>query len=182
MNARHLAFAIALTLTAASVGAQAPPSMRPGLWEQTATLKSQSGQVEKAMAEAEAQIAQLPPEQRRQIEAMMKERGVSIGNGATTVRICLREQDIARGDIPVTAGDCTQQVLSRDDTTLKASFSCRTDPPSSGVGEVRVLSPTATVATATVDTVVNNKPDRIDTTQKGTWLSDDCGEVKPLAR
>ena len=180
MNARP--FALVVAFVATSLAAQAQSSLKPGLWEQSSTLKSQSGQIEKAMAEAEAQIARLPAEQRRQIEAMMKERGVSIGNGATTVRMCLTAQDIEQGNIPVQAGDCTQKVLSRDDTALKVSFTCQTNPPSSGVGEVRLLSPTATLATAKVDTVVNNKPERIDTTQKGTWLSDDCGDVKPQVR
>jgi poly(3-hydroxybutyrate) depolymerase len=180
MNARHTAsFAAALAaLTVAAVGAQAQSTIKPGLWEQSATLKSQSGQIERAMAEAEAQIAKLPPEQRRQIEAMMKARGVSIGNGATTVRMCLTSQDIERGNIPVQAGDCTQKVLSRDSTSMKVSFSCATNPPSSGVGEVRMLSPTSTVATASVDTLVNDKPERIDTTQQGTWIADDCGDIR----
>jgi hypothetical protein len=179
-DARPLALAIALS--AASVAAQAQSSLKPGLWEQSGTLKSQSGQIEQAMAQAEAQIARLPAAQRRQIEAMMKERGVSIGNGTTTVRMCLTAQDIERGNIPVQTGECTQKVLSRDDTTLNVSFTCQTNPPSSGVGEVRLLSPTSTLATATVDTLVNDKPERIDTTQKGTWLGDDCGDVKPLPR
>ncbi len=186
MKARFSAFAtagaVALAALPSAVPAQSQVALKPGLWEHSATLKSQSGQIEKAMAEAEARIAQLPMEQRRQIEAMMKQRGVSIGNGATTVRVCLTAQDIDRGNIPVQSGDCTQKVLSRDDNTLKVSFSCQTTPPSSGVGEVRLLSPTTTLATATVDTLVNDKPERIDTTQKGTWLGDDCGDVKPLSR
>ena len=186
MKARFSAFttagAVALAALPAAVPAQSQVALKPGLWEHSATLKSLCGQIEKAWAEAEARIAQLPMEQRRQIEAMMKQRGVRIGNGATTVRMCLTAQDIDRGHIPVQSGDCTQKVLSRDDNTLKVSFSCQTTPPSSGVGEVRLLSPTTTLATATVDTLVNDKPERIDTTQKGTWLADDCGDVKPLSR
>jgi len=179
-----LAVTVAVAFAAAPVAvlAQSQVALKPGLWELSATLKSQSGQIEKAMAEAQARIALLPAEQRRQIEAMMKQRGVSVGNGATTVRVCLTAQDIELGNIPAHTGDCTQKVLSRDDATLKVSFSCQTNPPSTGVGEVRLLGPTATLATATVDTFVNEKPERIDTTQKGTWLGDDCGDIKPLAR
>jgi len=186
MNAHPTVFAVALAVAFAAAPvpalAQSQIALKPGLWEQSATIKSQSGQIEKAMAEAQARIAQLPAEQRRQIEAMMKERGVSIGNGATTVRMCLTAQDIEQGNIPAQTGDCTQKVLSRDENTLKVSFSCQTNPPSSGVGEVRLLSPTTTLATAVVDTFVNDKPERIDATQKGTWLGDECGEIKPLSR
>jgi len=31
-------------------------------------------------------------------------------------------------------------------------------------------------------TQVNGQPEKLDTTQKGTWLGDDCGSIKPLAR
>jgi hypothetical protein len=162
--------------------AQAQVQLKPGLWEQVATLKSQSGQIEKAMAEAQAQVAKLPPEQRRQIEQMMAERGVGIGNGATTVRICLTAADVAQNNIPVQGGDCTQKVLNRDGNTTSIAFSCKTDPPASGTGEIRVVSPTSNLVSATVDTQVNGQPDRLVTTQKGTWLGDDCGSIKPLSR
>jgi len=163
-------------------GAQAQTQLKPGLWEQVGTIKSQSGQIEKAMAEAQAQIAKLPPEQRRQIEQMMAERGVGIGNGATTVRLCLTAADVAQGNIPVQSGDCTQKVLNRDGNVTKVSFTCQTEPPVSGEGEVRVISPTSNLMTATVLTQVNGQPEKLDTTQKGTWLGDDCGSIKPLAR
>jgi hypothetical protein len=163
-------------------GAHAQTQLKPGLWEQVGTIKSQSGQIEKAMAEAQAQIAKLPPEQRRQIEQMMAERGVGIGNGATTVRLCLTAADVAQGNIPVQSGDCTQKVLNRDGNVTKVSFTCQTEPPVSGEGEVRVISPTSNLMTATVLTQVNGQPEKLDTTQKGTWLGDDCGSIKPLAR
>ena len=164
-------------------GAQAQATqLKPGLWEQVGTIKSQSGQIEKAMAEAQAQIAKLPPEQRRQIEQMMAERGVGIGNGATSVRLCLTAADVAQGNIPVHTGDCTQKILNRDGNVTKVAFSCQTEPPVSGEGEVRVISPTSNLMTATVLTQVNGQPEKLDTTQKGTWLGDDCGSIKPLSR
>ncbi|MET0350368.1 MAG: DUF3617 domain-containing protein [Rhizobacter sp.] len=182
MNLKLLAALSACLALGAPLSALAQTQLKPGLWEQVGTVKSQSGQVEKAMAEAQAQIAKLPPEQRRQIEQMMAERGVGIGNGATTVRLCLTAADVAQGNIPVQSGDCTQKVLSRDGGTTKVAFTCQTDPPVSGEGEVRVISPTSNLMTATVLTQINGQPEKLDTTQKGTWLGDDCGSIKPLSR
>ncbi|MCB2028402.1 MAG: DUF3617 family protein, partial [Rhodoferax sp.] len=58
-----------LTLFAAlQVQAQ---NLQPGLWELTSTMHSGSGQMEKAMAEAQKQMAALPPEQRKMMQDMM---------------------------------------------------------------------------------------------------------------
>lgn len=168
-------------LAAAGVHAQQTP-LKPGLWELAGKVKSQSGTVEKAMAEAQAQLAKLPPEQRRQIEQMMAERGVGIGQGGTTVRLCLSAADLADGNVPVQSGDCTQTVTSRSGNTTKVSFSCRADPPVQGTGEVQIDSPTAMRSTAVVDTVVNGQPERLDTSQVGRWLADDCGNIRPPQR
>ena len=182
MKPLHILSAAALASLSMLGAAQAQSTLKPGLWEQVSTIRSDSGQIEKAMAEAQAQIAKLPPEQRQQIEKMMAERGVGIGGTSTTLRLCLTAADVAQGNIPVQNGDCTQKIVNRDGNVTKVSFSCQTDPPVSGEGEVRVISPTSNVMTATVLTQINGKPEKLDTAQKGTWLGDDCGSIKPLSR
>lgn len=175
---------VAVPLALAATSAVAQSRLKPGLWEHTIAVRSDSGQVEKAMAEARAQIAQQPPERRREIEQMMAARGVSFGDAGTTtttLRVCLTAANAERGQVPVQVGDCRQNIVSRDGDVSKISFACLSDPPSSGTGELRVLSPTSNIATARVDTVVNGKPDRIETTQRGTWIADDCGSVAPEA-
>ena len=181
MKPLHLLSAAALASLSMLGAAQAQTTLKPGLWEQVSTIRSDSGQIEKAMAEAQAQIAKLPPEQRQQIEKMMAERGVGIGGTTTTLRLCLSAADLERGNIPVQAGECTQKLVSRDGSTMKVAFQCDTDPPSSGTGEIRIVSPTANEMTATVETTVNGRPDRLHTTQKGTWLGEDCGHIRPKA-
>lgn len=179
----HLsALFLAVPVALATGHASAESRLKPGLWEHAITVRSESGQVEKAMADAQAQIAKLPAERRREIEQMMAARGVSMGASGTTtttVKVCLSPANAERGNVPVQVGDCRQNIVSRDGDVAKISFACLSDPPSSGTGELRVLSPTSNLATARIDTTVNGKPDRIDTTQKGTWLADDCGAVAP---
>src|SRR5690606_40136712 len=68
-TSRFLVSTAALALLAglaAPVGAQ--QKMRPGLWAHSATVKSQSGQMEAALAQAQQSLASLSPAQRKQME------------------------------------------------------------------------------------------------------------------
>ena len=57
----------AAALLAAAGGAHAQPQkLRPGLWEHTVAMKSQSGQMEAAMAQMQKSLASMTPEQRKQ--------------------------------------------------------------------------------------------------------------------
>lgn len=183
MNTLHTTL-LAVPLALATTLVAAEPRLKAGLWEHAITVRSESGQVEKAMADAQAQIAKLPPERRREIEQMMAARGISVGasgSTTTTVRVCLTAAKAERGNVPVQVGDCRQNVVAQDNEVSKLTFACLTTPPSTGTGELRVLSPTSTLATARIDTTVNGKSDRIETTQRGAWLADDCGSVEPEA-
>jgi uncharacterized protein DUF3617 len=165
------------------VGAQDGPKIEPGLWELAYTLKSDNGQVDAAVQQARRQLAALPPAQRRQAEAMMRARGIKLGDDVSTARICITPEDAARGEIPQRPGsNCTQQVTDRNSSTLRVTFSCNSSPPASGEGSITFQSPTAYTSQALVDTEVAGTPQRIRVEQTGKWLSRDCGEVRPLGR
>jgi hypothetical protein len=172
-----------LALCAAS-HAQGTPPVEPGLWQYTVKIRSQSGQIEGALSRAQAELAKLPPDQRRAIEQMMASRGVSLGaDGNTTqVKACLTKEQAERGTVPVSVqrGQCTQKLISSDGSTSKMAFTCQTDPPSSGVGEVTFISRTAVSAKVAVDTVVEGKPERLNLSQEGKWLEAGCGGIPPL--
>lgn len=170
-------------LAMASAHAETPP-VQPGLWKYTVKVKSQSGQIENAITQAQAQLAKLPPEQRAAVEKMMAARGVSMDAGTTSVKICLTKEDAERGSVPLNLqkGNCTQQWLSSEGNTAKVSFSCQTEPPASGTGEITVLSPTSVTSRAVVDTVVAGQPEQLNLAQQGTWLAEDCGGIAPLGK
>lgn len=148
----------------------------PGLWEHSFTMKTQSGLVEGAMSQLEA----LAPEQRAMMEQMMAAQGVSLGPRGNTIRVCINEEDAARGEVPQMDSDCTQKVLKRSGNSIKVAFSCASDPPASGEGEITVLSPKAYTGKAVVYTTVQGISERMNIEQKGKWLAADCGGVKPL--
>ncbi len=154
----------------------------PGLWEHSFTMKSQSGQIESAMSQMQEQLASLPPEQRQMMEQMMAAQGVSMGPSGNTVKVCITEEDAARDEVPQMDGDCSQQVVERSGNTVKVTFSCAGDPPTSGEGEVTFISPKAYTGKAVINTVVDGKPERMNIEQTGKWLSADCGDIKPTRR
>lgn len=160
----------------------AGPKIEPGLWEINIALKSQSGKAEVAMKQAQAQIAMLPPDQRKAVEEMMAAQGVRLGDKTSSVKACISKEDAERGEIPQQAGDCTQQVLERGSNSMKVKFSCTTTPPATGEATVSFQSPTAYTSKAVVDTVVIGQPERVNVDQTGRWLGADCGSVKPLGK
>lgn len=171
--------AAAIVLFNAPAGAQA---LKPGLWENSFTMKSTSGGMEKAMAEMQAQMAKMPPEQRKMMEQMMAKQGVGMGPKGNTVKFCMTPEDAARQELPAADGNCKQKITRRSGNTLAMSFTCTGNPPSTGEGEYTVVSDTAYSGKSVVNTTVNGKPERMDMTVAGKWLAADCGAIKPIKR
>lgn len=155
-------------------------NLRPGLWEHSMTMKNSGGQVAAAMAQMQQQMAAMPADQRKMIEKMMADKGVGFSPAGNTVKVCMTKEDVERDSLPPQK-DCTQNV-KRSGNTWQVSFQCKGNPPSSGEGVVRMLSPTAYDGEFTLDTVVNGKPERMQMSQHGKWLASDCGSLQPKGR
>lgn len=157
--------------------------LRPGLWEMQSTMKSQSGQMEQAMAEMQKSLASMPPEQRKQMEQMMAQQGVGMtAGGRQSMRMCMTPEQVNRDEIPQQEG-CTQKVQRVDASTMKVAFACKGgqgQPPSSGEGTVTMQGPTAYTGQFKFKTQAQGKPEQIDMAQSGKWLSDNCGAIQPM--
>lgn len=171
-----------LMLFSMQVMAADPLPLRPGLWEHSFTMKSESGRIEAAMAEMQRQLEGLPPAQRKMMEDMMAAQGVKMGQGGAgmTVQVCITPEMAARQEVPVqTEGDCTSKIDSRTGNTMKVSFSC-TNPPSSGQGTYTFRGDTGYDMDMTVRSQQGNKPTTMNLKGKGRFLAASCGNVKPL--
>src|SRR5690242_15509384 len=82
-----VALAFALAAGANAQGVQ----RKPGLWE---IQMSGSGAGMDRMPSMQERLAQMPPDQRAQAEAYMKQRGMSFGSNSMTTRYCLTPQDV----------------------------------------------------------------------------------------
>ena len=187
-NSRIFASAAVLALSAgalAPASAQQPmPKMRPGLWEHSVSMKSQSGQMEAALAEAQKAMAAMPPAQRKQMEQMMAAQGMGMGSGPRghSIKVCITPEQAAMDEIPQQGG-CTQKVQRVDANTMKVGFHCKGgqgELPTSGEGTVQFQGPEAYTGQFRIKTTgANGKPEQIDMKQSGKWLSSDCGGIKP---
>lgn len=169
-------------ITAAAVLAFAAPAfaqtMKPGLWE--INNKMSGGQADQAMAELQKQLAQMSPEQRKQMEAMMAQRGMRMAPaaGGMAVQMCMTREMVERNDVPTRDG-CTSTRQQRSGNTIKVAFTCA-NPPSSGEGEVS-FTPESYTSHMVIKTAAQGRNETMVVDATGKWLKADCGDVKPVA-
>ena len=178
MKSMPVLSALILALCASGAHAQ---SQAPGLWEQSMTMKSAGGEMEKAMADMQKQLAAMPPEQRKQMEQAMAGRGMKMGAQGTSLKVCISKEQAARAAEPSMNGDCTNKDVQRTATSVKFKFECTKPRPSSGEGEWTFTSDKAYTGKIATTTEVAGKPQQMTMDMTGKWLSADCGDIKPRA-
>lgn len=173
------ALALCGGLVSTSVLAQ---KTKPGLWEITSQM-TLSGEAGNAMAQMQAELAKMPPEQRKMMEQMMAQQGLGLAikpGGATAIRTCLSKEMAERDEVPVQQeGDCKTEMSPRKGNSQRFRFSC-SSPPSSGEGEVTHLGPDSYTMKLNMTTVERGKPQQATMNASGKWLGANCGNIKPL--
>lgn len=170
----------AMALIAAASAPVFAQSTAPGLWQ----IENKMGgnpEIERAMAQMQAQLAAMPPAQRKQMEAMMGKSGMSMASsGAMSLKVCITPDMAARQQLPTqTQGDCTTKIVSRSGNTMKMTFAC-TNPPSSGEGTYTFDGDKAYTMKMAVKSQAEGKVQNVTMEAKGQWLSGDCGNIKPI--
>jgi len=168
--------AAALACLAPSAHAQTQQS---GLWELATTMRSDDPKMEAAMAKLQKELAAMPPEQRKQMEAAMGGRGINVGSGVTKIKICLTKEEAARQPAErMNSATCSQKDMQRSGKTMTFKYEC-TQPPSSGEGEMTFVSDKAYSGKTVMRSSDPSKPRQLTMTMEGKWLASDCGDVKP---
>lgn len=157
--------------------------IRPGLWEMQHKMGG-NPQMDQAMAQMQKQMAAMSPAQRKQMEAMMGQQGMSMPSpgtgGGMAMKVCITPEMAARNEMPSQQeGQCTSTVTSRSGNTLKMAFTCQ-NPPSSGEGTYTFSGDTAYTMKMVMNTTRKGKPESMTMDGQGKWLSASCGAVKPL--
>jgi len=164
------AAALALPLAAAAIA--------PGLWEQSMAGPG-GGAAPSPMAGMQAQLASLPPEQRKQMEAMMASKGVAMGSAPGAVRMCITPEKAAGGIMRTPEPGCTQQVLERSATRARFSFECAGPPASKGTADYSFPSDKSYSGTMRLTRGSGAQAESMEMQMSGRWVSADCGSVKP---
>jgi hypothetical protein len=180
--ARTLALPLAVLAcgwTTLPAAAQAPKlDIRPGLWELNNRVSSPDPQMQSAMTQMQAQLANMSPEQRQSLQQMLDRNGVQIklgAGGALQSRMCMTPEMIARQELPIQEGNCTQNTTPLSGNRLKIAFSC-TKPRTSGEGEMTMDSDTSYRARVKIR---SEERGTVDMDVNGKWLGADCGSVRP---
>ena len=162
--------------------AQAEPHLRPGLWEEAVTVKSDNAQANAAMEQMKARMAAMPPDQREAMEKMMASHGIGMAAGApNTVRICVTKEQADRGFKPEDNGHCTRSNVRTSGSTTSFDFACKSEHSSvTGQGSFTAQGDSAFTAATTADNVSPKMAMHIQSEIAGRFVSADCGDVKPM--
>lgn len=159
----------------------AAQTLKPGLWEVQQKMQG-SGEMNQAMEEMRKNMASLPPEQRKQMEAMMAQQGVQMKpgtGGGMSMRMCMSKEMAERNEIPANQGDCKTTSQQRSGNTMRMAFTC-TRPPSTGETQFTFTSPEAYTMRMTATTTAGGKSEKVTMDGTGKWISADCGTLKPM--
>ena len=181
MNARLLSTVCAAALLSVAAQAQAQSHVRPGLWEEAITVKTDNAQANAAMEQMKDKLASMPPEQRAAIEKMMAGHGMGMGGAPSSIRVCITKEQAERDFTPDSSGRCQRNSVVRSGNVVKFDFTCtsaRTDIHGHGV--LTLMGDTAFAVSSSADVVSNNTMTHTQTDLAGKFVSSDCGNVKPI--
>jgi hypothetical protein len=162
--------------------------LKPGLWESRIIKHVMDGrdmtsQMTGAMVQMQSTLSRLPPEQRAQMEAMMRQRGgMTIGTDGTT-KMCISPEMAAR-DQPIVdqEGRCQPAKVNHSGNRTAFEINCSVNGTvMTGNGESTAAGD---VIASRVDMNIrkgNGETHVLHTETEMKFLGSDCGEVKPFA-
>jgi hypothetical protein len=157
-------------------------STKPGLWEISSKMDtSGNAEMAKQMAEAQKQMAAMPPAQRKMMEEMMAKQGMSMnmkGDGSTVIKVCITPEMANRPPVEQQK-DCTYNFPARSGNIQRFSFQC-TQPVSSGEGEITFKGPDDYDGKMKLTITNQGKKETVTMNTTGKFLSSNCGAIKPM--
>ncbi|MFD0988028.1 DUF3617 domain-containing protein [Methyloligella solikamskensis] len=164
---------VSAALCAAALSAQsALADGRPGLWEQKTTMTIGGAGMPK--------MPSIPADKMAQLKAM----GIEIPDFSkpqtTTIKTCLTEEELANQKMPKPEdmGDCTMENRQMSEDRMSADLVCTGEIQ--GTGHIDYVFDSETHYTGNMQFNGSRAGQPIAMTHKseGTWLGEDCGDVK----
>ncbi len=171
---------LALVLAGSALGAQAQ-ALKAGLWEVSNKVGG-SPEIDKAMAQLQAQLAAMPAAQRKMMEDTLAQRGMAspgVAAGGMATKMCVSKEMAANSELPMQQrGNCTTTTSDKTASGMKMKFVC-TNPASSGEGQWSFNGDSAYSMKMQVTSAAQGAPKTTTIDSTGKWLDSDCGAVKP---
>lgn len=174
---KHKPALIVLLLSVTGVlQAQEAKDIKPGLWEiqHKAVVDGQE------LPDMNEMLAQVPPEMRGQVEAMMAKNGAgTTGKGVTT---CITAEQIAKQEY---GGDpkskCKVSDVKHEGNTTHMKMQC-SEPKGQGETSITHLSPESWISTTKMTIEESGSSHTVNSDSTAKWLGADCGAVKPAGQ
>ncbi len=178
--------ALAILLMSCAVAWAQDARLKPGLWEvkvlrQVVDGRDMSGQMAAAQDRARQAMANLSPEQRKQMEAMMGRRGMPADAGHGAMRICVSPA-MAASDRTVAdpQGNCAPAKIDRSGNTVNFQFNCtRNGGTSVGKGTSTFHGDTVESSMEATTTDAKGQHTMLNESRM-TYLGSDCQGIKPV--
>ena len=188
MNLRLTAISL-LCLTAIAPVPALAQTTRAGLWEINNRMEGAGDPRMQEMAKAQKhdmsamreQMAKMPPEQRKAMEAMMGKLGQTplIDKEGMTMKVCVTPEMAAGNQLTEQQREhCTNKRSAPVGGVMKVAYVC-TRPASSGEGTVTFSGDTAYTMNMTMHITEGGRKQTTSMSSRGKWLAASCGDVKP---
>ena len=145
--------------------------MTPGLWE----LKMESDIMKNV---PRPKISPQQAEQMRKMGIKMPEQS----DGGMVMKVCYTKEMLAEKDVPSTPNDkeCKSTNMTRSGDSFSGQVVCDT-PEMKGTGTIQgTMSATSYQFTSSFNGTASGQPINHTSKMSGTFISADCGNVKPL--
>jgi len=169
----------ALVLVTALPALAQPLDIRPGLWEVSVQRSGTPVMPEMSQMPPEM-LAQLPPAQRAQIEAMMRTRR-TVAPGVQAHKVCVTQASLEKTpDFGMAQQGCTRTKDVRSAGGWQVQEVCRSGGNRQTL-DIRYEVVDRQTIRGTVKVAISDGADLTMTQEMhGRWLAVDCGDVKPL--
>ena len=178
---------LAGTLAAISVAAAdlKPLDAKLGLWETTTTTEV-DGMPAMPQIPKET-LDKMPPAQRAQLEAMMKNRASPAAPRTTTSKSCTTKESLNRGfGMPENMkGECKNDVISSSSSNAQMHMQCTATKggPTSALDLMITRIDSEHIKGNVVSkSDVQGRTMNVKMNFASKWLASDCGDVKPYSR
>jgi hypothetical protein len=164
-----------------SVEVQAALSIKPGLWTIQSKVKRDGKEFDPNQMMKDA-MAQMTPEQRKQVEAMMNKmsggKGPAMKMGEKGIQVCYTSELLKNEEMLNQHKDqsCTSTFPVKTSTNLVVEFKCKNG--TNGKADWKVKDSTHYIGKVTV-TEGNGNATEID--YQAEFSSANCGAVKPVS-
>ena len=173
LTAAFISTVILPMFTSAPLAAAPAFVVKPGLWEHSIDLKSESGRLEVALELARTQMQFLPPEQRKIVENTLAQQGIRADFVNQTFQNCITEEEAASGRFRFAEdGGCEHTSVRPNGATTYISFVC-----AQGEGEIELTNGSAYTGTSSMELNFAGVIEKATATHSGQWIGASCAAL-----